>query len=127
MTQDNDTPSPSRLTPAQIAQVTDNIQASGEAAGQPPPPLGREPRAVTPAGVEVLMGHLFSNPEIREACMFRRPADAIVDPGEHDLTPLCNVVVQATRNGGPEAQAITAMYAAWAIATLYRLQHGEGK
>ena len=104
------TPKP-RLTPAQIDQVVDNTMANGQLKEAPP---------LTPDKIEVLLARTILNPEIKEMATYKR-AD-----GTSDYGPLANVVRQVTASGGPEAQAITYMFAAYGIAA-YAAKVGGAK
>ena len=120
MTADNVTPFPADGPPdkQELEAIADAIAEAGKANSQLPQ---GPPPALTPAKIEALMQRFYQVEEMRERADFKRPADPQdQDAGLADLSPLAQVVLSCTRNGGPEAQGITFMYAAYGLYCYYR-------
>lgn len=126
MTPDNNDHPPD---PAKLSALADAIHAHGQATEANQPPI---PPALTPAKVEALMARVFTDPEVRDMAAYVRAAEAkpgLPDPdaGQPDLGPLCMVTHEATQKGGPEAQGITFMFAAYGLWCYWRDKGAGGK
>lgn len=139
MTADNVTPFPQDGPPnkQELEAMASAINEAGKAANKPQdavwagsalvngvaqeavlPPQGPPP-ALTPAKIEHLMARFFQEPDMVARAAYVRTA-GLPDEGLPDLGPLAQVVLQCTRHGGPEAQGITFMYAAYGLWCYHR-------
>lgn len=100
------------LPAADVEQITDQIIAEGQAPQAIPP-------ALTPAKIESMMARFFNDPTMKEMAGHTR-GPGLPDEGQHDLGPLAMTVLEATRNGGPEAQGITFMFAAYGLWSFFQ-------
>lgn len=93
--------------------MAEAIQQAGQQVPQGPPP------ALTPDKIEHLMARFFQEPDMVARAAYVRTV-GLPDEGLPDLGPLAQVVLQCTRHGGPEAQGITFMYAAYGLWCYHR-------